>query len=112
MLLKENIGIAFHALKTNRLRASLTALIIAIGIAALVGILTSIDALEMGLTSSFSDLGANTFTIQNSPNVRRGGPPRRGERKNTYPVISYDQAKNFKQRIWIFHLFILSDAAL
>ncbi len=98
MLLKENIGIAFHALKTNRLRASLTALIIAIGIAALVGILTSIDALEMGLTSSFSDLGANTFTIQNSPNVRRGGPPRRGERKNTYPVISYDQAKNFKQR--------------
>jgi putative ABC transport system permease protein len=97
MSAKENILVAFNALKSNRLRAALTALIIAIGIAALVGILTSIDALESGLTSSFSDLGSNTFTIQSAPQVRGGGGPRR-RRRSIYPNITYEQARNFKQR--------------
>lgn len=41
----------------------LTILIIAFGITALVGILTSIEVLKTALTSSFGSLGANTFQI-------------------------------------------------
>ena len=40
----ENIRVAFVAIKSQVLRSILTAMIIAIGITALVGILTAIDA--------------------------------------------------------------------
>jgi len=61
----ENISIAFNSLKSNKLRTSLTVLIIAIGIMALVGILTAIDAIESSLTNQFNNLGSNTFSIEN-----------------------------------------------
>ena len=46
LLLKENTKIAMDAIKSNRLRAIITMLIIAIGIMALVGILSAIDAIK------------------------------------------------------------------
>ncbi|MEY4853066.1 MAG: hypothetical protein RIS99_1461, partial [Bacteroidota bacterium] len=61
----ENLKMAWSALKANRLRSILTALIIGIGITALVGILTAIDALTLTINDSFSRFGANTFTIRN-----------------------------------------------
>ena len=45
------------------LRATLTLLIIAVGITALVGILTAIDALLFTMNDNFSRLGANSFSI-------------------------------------------------
>ena len=53
----ENIKIALQAIKAQMLRSILTGLIIAIGITALVGILTSIDAIENKLTGQFALLG-------------------------------------------------------
>src|SRR3546814_19356145 len=43
---RENVKLALQSISSNRLRTFLTALIIAIGITALVGILTSIDAIQ------------------------------------------------------------------
>ncbi|MFT7114781.1 MAG: putative ABC transport system permease protein, partial [Candidatus Azotimanducaceae bacterium] len=45
-LYKENIKIALESIKSHMLRTSLTILIIALGIGALVGILTAIDAIN------------------------------------------------------------------
>ena len=53
----ENLKMAWAALKANRLRSILTALIIGIGITALVGILTAIDALTLTINDSFSRFG-------------------------------------------------------
>ncbi len=92
----ENTRIAFHSIKGQMLRTILTALIIAIGIMALVGILTAIDAIKTGLTGQLSLLGANTFTIQNrGPNIHIG---RGGKRPKEYPNITYDQALEFKSK--------------
>ena len=41
----ENVKVAMQSVKSNKLRTFLTALIIAFGLMALVGILTSIDAM-------------------------------------------------------------------
>ena len=49
--------------QSNRVRAILTICIIAFGIMALVGILTAIDAIKSSLTSQFTMMGANSFTI-------------------------------------------------
>lgn len=93
MDLSENIKVARQSIRSQRLRTSLTALIIAIGIMALVGILTAIDALKGSISSNFQRMGANSFTIQNrGVNIRIGS---RGKRAKRYKPIDYYQATRF-----------------
>lgn len=78
------------------MRTILTALIIAIGIWALVGILTAIDALKFSISSNFAGMGANTFTIRNrGMNVHIG---KSGKKARTYPSIGFYEAKDFKDK--------------
>ncbi|MFC4477216.1 ABC transporter permease [Flavobacterium chungangensis] len=95
-LFKENIRIAFGSIKTQLLRTILTVLIIAIGITALVGILTVVSALENTISNDFASMGANTFNINQYENkVRnRGG----NEREVINPIISYPEAVAFKSK--------------
>src|SRR5260370_41610486 len=77
--LRENVSIALQSIAGNRLRTSLTALIIAIGIMALVGILTAIEGVKQFTNDAFAGLGANSFTIQNRGqglNFGNGGRPK------------------------------------
>lgn len=92
----EDIKIALQSIRSQLLRTILTGLIIAIGIMALVGILTAIDAIKVSLSGKFALLGANTFTIQNrGPNIQIG---KRGKKRKTYEVISFREANEFKNR--------------
>ncbi len=94
---RENVRLAMQSIKSNRLRTFLTALIIAIGISALVGILTTIDAIEKKMTDAFSSMGANSFTIRNrGTGIRIGGP---GERPKSFKPIRYEDALKFKERL-------------
>ncbi|MCC6250832.1 MAG: ABC transporter permease [Bacteroidia bacterium] len=70
-------------------------LIIAVGITALVGILTAIDAIKQSINSNFTNLGANTFTIRNKELIVRVGHD--GRKPKKYPEITYAQAVKFKQ---------------
>jgi putative ABC transport system permease protein len=92
--LKENISIALQSIAGNRLRTALTALIIAIGIMALVGILTAIDGIKDRTNEAFAGLGANSFTIQSRGSGLNFG---RGGHRKVYPSIRYDQADRFKK---------------
>ena len=95
-LLKENIKIAFGSIKTQILRTTLTILIIAIGITALVGILTVVSALENTISSDFASMGANTFNINRYENtVKKHGSE---EREIINPIISYPEAIAFKNK--------------
>jgi len=94
LLLKENISIAVDSIKANRVRAIITMLIISIGIMALVGILSAIDAIKNGINSNFTSMGANTFTIRNAElNIRVG---RKGKKAKAFEPISYKEALRFK----------------
>jgi putative ABC transport system permease protein len=94
--LKENIRIALNAIKGQMLRTILTALIISLGIAALVGTLTAIDVIKAALNSNFSSMGANTFTIRNRETVIRIG--RGGKQPKRYRSITFREAMEFKER--------------
>jgi putative ABC transport system permease protein len=91
---KENISIALQSIAGNRLRTSLTALIIAIGIMALVGILTAIEGVKTSVNDAFAGLGANSFTIQNRGSGLNFG---NGGHRKVYPSINYQQADRFKK---------------
>jgi putative ABC transport system permease protein len=94
-LVKENIRISLESIKNHLLRTILTVMIIAFGIMALVGILTSIDAIEYFLTENFTMMGANTFTIKNrSMRVQIGSNV---QRARYYESISFDEAYTFKE---------------
>lgn len=95
-LFKENLKIAIGSVRTQLLRTILTVLIIAIGITALVGILTVVAALENTISADFASMGANTFNINQYENTTR----RRGneEREIINPIISYPEAVAFQDK--------------
>lgn len=95
-LIKENIKISLNAIRTNTLRSILTIFIIALGIMALVGILTAIDSIKGSISSEFSSMGANTFSI-GSRGMRVQVAGKRYRSKN-HPYINMRQAKEFKER--------------
>ncbi|WP_324721240.1 ABC transporter permease [Salinimicrobium sp. HB62] len=94
-LLKENVRIAFFSIKSQVLRTVLTVLIIAIGITALVGILSAVAALENTITSDFASMGSNTFNLQRyDSQIRVNG----GDRDKVNPIITYREVKDFKEK--------------
>ena len=95
-LFAENIRIALHSIRSNLLRTVLTVLIIAVGITALVGILTAIDSIKSSITKEFTFMGANTFTITSRGMRVQVGNKR--YRSRNYEYISYYQAKAFKEK--------------
>ena len=112
-ILKENLRISWRAIKSNRVRAILTIGIIAIGIMALVGILTAIDAIKSSLTNQFTMMGANSFTITSwGMNIHLGNS--RTRQKN-FSRISYREAEEFKNRFsepaWVSISFYASNLA-
>jgi len=93
---RENIKIALGSIRTQLLRTILTIVIIAIGITALVGILTVVTAIDYNLTSSFASMGSNTFNINQYKNTLRGDGGNEIEKIN--PIISYPEARAFKEK--------------
>lgn len=96
MDLRENISIALSSIKSNFLRALLTLLIIAVGIASLVGMLTAIDTILYSMSSSFNRMGANSFHVypaRNNMQSRQNGR----ESKRAEP-INFRQAMAFKEQ--------------
>jgi putative ABC transport system permease protein len=95
MNLVENIKEGLRSIQSNMLRTVLTALIIAIGITSLVGILTAIDGIQSSVDNNFASLGANSFDIKSPQFFRR----RRGGRaEKIAPPIEYREAITYKER--------------
>ncbi|MCE5346096.1 MAG: ABC transporter permease [Bacteroidales bacterium] len=93
---KENLKISYRAILSNRVRAVLTMCIIAIGIMALIGILTAIDAIKSSLTNQFTMMGANSFVISSrGMNIQIGNDKYRAK---NYSRITYREAEEFKSR--------------
>jgi putative ABC transport system permease protein len=94
-LFSENVKIAMGSIRTQLLRTILTIVIIALGITVLVCILTVVSAIDNTMNSSFASMGSNTFNINQYEfrNREHGG----GEVEKINPIISYPEAKAFKE---------------
>ena len=111
MTFKDTFALSWRNISGNKLRTGLTVAIIALGIFALIMIVTAIKAASVSLTTSFSTMGANSFSLRfKDRNVRIGGGRQRGnntktsksalreKKSNMGKVITYDEARTFKQR--------------
>ncbi|MFN4007854.1 MAG: ABC transporter permease [Chitinophagaceae bacterium] len=107
MKLKDTIGLAYTTVSSNKLRSGITISIIALGIAALVGINTAISAMNSGLRDSFSTMGATGFSIAYKERFKFGGNGGRDTKKvnkngkrqkksNLDKPITIDEAEAFK----------------
>lgn len=94
-----NVVLAFRAIRTNKLRSSLTIAIIGLGIMALVGILTAIEVMKESVYTNFSSMGVNSFQITSDVLKKK---KHRGGGMNVTVVegksITYEEAKAFKER--------------
>ena len=90
-----NLLEAYSSIKSNKLRVLLTAAIISIGIASLVGILTSIDGIKKSVSDSFSELGSNAYYIRSLRNDRG---KESGVVKKNYPPIRYREITEFLKK--------------
>jgi putative ABC transport system permease protein len=90
----ENVKIALDSIKDNFLRSLLTLLIIAVGIACLVGMLTAIDSLLFSMSDNFNRLGANSFSFRPTSETIKSNNGGR-QRKQGDPIV-FDDAKEFK----------------
>lgn len=91
-LVRENVKVALKSIKSNKLRSTLTILMIAFGITSLLGILTATEALKHQVNESFASIGSQSFFI--SSEFRASGE-RTGRIRNN-SAISYFQATSFK----------------
>lgn len=96
MSFRESVILAIRTVRSNILRAILTLMIIAIGIMALVGILTAIDVGINSLSDNLSSLGANTFDVDPKGERVRGN--RGGRQSKRGAPISFEEAMSFKDR--------------
>jgi putative ABC transport system permease protein len=110
MRFKDILALSYRTIRSNKLRTGITVAIIALGIGALIMIITGIEAATDSLTSSFSTMGANAFSIRfRERTVRFGGNRQsdvkkvsraalRERKSNTGRLITFEEARTFKAR--------------
>ena len=108
MQLSDSLSLAFRTVKSNKLRTGITVTIIALGIMALIGIITAITSMDQSLKENFSTMGTNSFSIHYRDwQIHIGG--RRQVKKtsrdalkekssNSSKIITYQEARLFKER--------------
>ena len=110
MTYKDSFSLSWKNVKSNKLRTAITVIIMALGIFALILIITAIKAASNSLTSSFSTMGANAFSLRyRDRNVRFGGnrgtsnkvsksSALRQRSSNNGIPISFEEARLFRDR--------------
>ncbi|MGE3801390.1 MAG: ABC transporter permease [Candidatus Kapaibacterium sp.] len=91
----ESIRMAFNSLRSNKLRAGLTLLSMAIGVFAIVGIAAAVGVLDNTVNEQLVTLGRNDFIVQKDPPVQMGD----GRGRQSRPDITVRQGVEFKKRL-------------
>jgi putative ABC transport system permease protein len=100
----DSFSLAFRTIRGNKLRTGITVAIIALGIMALIGIITAIQAMNGKMKDSFSFMGANGFVINYKERFRFGNDnettktdkSKKQKKSNLDKVIQLHEAELFK----------------
>ncbi len=72
--LRESFFMAMGALRTHKLRSSLTLLGVLVGVFSIIVVMTAMRVLQNNIESELSQLGSHTFQVRKWPAVYFGGP--------------------------------------
>lgn len=108
MKFSDVLSLSYGNLKGNKLSTGITIVIMALGIFALILIITAVAALSEGLNQSFASMGANAFSLRHqSINYfqKRNSSPEvtdnrtlRSRKSNLAKPITFEEAIAFKER--------------
>ena len=93
MFFTEIFQMALGSLRTNKLRSALTMLGVAIGVFSVIGVMTSLSAIQGSIETGLSFLGSNIFQFAKYPVINNGG--RAEEKYRNRKGISLDNANEF-----------------
>lgn len=103
----DTFRLAFKTIAGNKLRTGITVAIISFGIMALIGIVTAIASMNKSLQEGFSTMGASSFTIRyrdlsfgfrGSESRKTSLKDKKRKKSNANKIITYDEARLFKER--------------
>ncbi len=102
MRFSEVLKYAWKVINSTRIKTGITVAIIALGIMALIGIITAITAMKSKFTESFSSMGAGGFTITyRSQSLFGSRPPstdgKQTRKSSSLKYISYSDAEAFRK---------------
>ena len=72
-VVSQSLGMAIQNIRSNRMRSFLTMLGIIIGVGAVIGLVTIVEAVSSEVMGEFSDLGAGTISIATQRSVMKDG---------------------------------------
>ncbi len=98
MQIQESINMAVNAIRSNKLRSTLTLLGIGVGVFSIIGVMTAMGVLQNAIESGLNELGTNTFQIQKYPIMF--GPHDHARFRNRKD-ITYEQGVEFADRMTI-----------
>ena len=93
------LSLSWKYIKGNKLRTSITVIIIALGIFALILIITAIQAASNSLTASFSTMGSNAFSIRYKERSIQFGHRGRSEATKTSKKALTEKKSNLGRKI-------------
>lgn len=83
----EGLRLAFQTVKANKMRTFLTTLGIVIGVMAIIGMMSIINALDRYMTQTLSAIGGNVFWIQKYPAVQMGNLDRKYRQRKDLKLV-------------------------
>ncbi|HYC84851.1 MAG TPA: ABC transporter permease, partial [Chryseosolibacter sp.] len=92
MNLLENIKEGLRSVRANLLRSVITAMIVTIGITALISVLTAIDAAQKSFSDGLSALGSNSFDIRSK---QYWGRSTQGVSQKVFPPLKMAEVQKF-----------------
>lgn len=104
----ESITIALDAVRSQKLRSSLTLLSIGIGVFAIIASTSITNTLQQAVNGQLADLGENSLLIQRTPTIVFGTNWAKMRRRKN---ITYDQALQFRDRMTNTKLITISNTS-
>ena len=102
----ESISIAIDAVRSQKLRSSLTLLSIGIGVFAIIASTSIMNTLQQAVNGQLADLGENSILIQRTPTINFGTNWAKMRKRNN---ITYAQAQQFRDRMTTTQLISISN---
>ncbi len=93
----ESLLMALTAIRTNKLRSSLTLLGVVVGVFSIIAVMTATRVLQNSIESGLAVLGTYTFQVQKRPIVMVGGPGTWAKYRNRKD-IKVEQGLEVKER--------------
>src|SRR5687768_18525946 len=92
--MNETVRISVEALRTNKLRSSLTILGVTIGVFSVIGVMTALSVIQNSIEGGLSFLGSNLFQFAKYPVISSSDPE---EKYSNRQNITLEQANLYRR---------------